>query len=138
MSNHVTTACIVCGGDICIHPEVYENLRRNHATFYCPAGHGQSFTGKTEDQKCIEQLERSLNSLEGMLTETIAQREELLGVMKECPIPGCAFRSRKQVPRDHLAMGRGVERVQRDLAEHLVAEHGAHARTLAIPERTGV
>lgn len=60
------------------------------------------------------------------LDELHAQREDLVGALKECP-GRCGWRSKRQVPRDPVAMGRGIERVKLDVADHLVAAHGAQA-----------
>jgi len=35
----------------------YRNLRETHKTFYCPNGHAQSYTGPSEKDKRIEELE---------------------------------------------------------------------------------
>jgi chromosome segregation ATPase len=36
-----------------------DSLRESHATFYCPAGHGQSYTGPTEADKLRAKLKET-------------------------------------------------------------------------------
>lgn len=59
------------------------SLRESHAMFYCPAGHGQHYTGKTEAQKLSEKLKEAeqraiieknrLNYSEARLSSTLDQ-----------------------------------------------------------------
>ena len=60
MSEHRTFTCCHegCGQVICFDPGVEERLRRTHEWWYCPAGHSQHFSGKTEQEKTIERLRR--------------------------------------------------------------------------------
>lgn len=47
-------------------------LRENHQTFYCPSGHGQSYTGQTEADKLrarVASEERVNNSLREQLAK---------------------------------------------------------------------
>ena len=128
MTKHMT--CGECGVEFCMPTVLYEARRHDGATFYCPNGHGRVFR-PTEDQKRIEALEREVRSgracideLAAGRRELAAQREELIGLLKECP-GRCGWRSRRQVPRDPIGMGRGLERVRLDVAQHLVEVHGA-------------
>ena len=76
-------------------------LRDHSKSFYCPAGHGQVFTGETEAQKIARQLkrakqdtqwhrdqlhasERSKAALKGHLTR--ARNKIAAG---NCPVPDC-------------------------------------------------
>jgi hypothetical protein len=79
--------CCNCGMTFAV-PADYDKRRRNdHKSFYCPAGHPQSYTGKTEEQKQRERAERlerqlanrdedlrsaraSLTATKGVLTKT--------------------------------------------------------------------
>lgn len=134
--------CANCGITFCLTPALYKRRRSDGASFYCPNGHSNVYR-PTEDQEKIKELERDLASykshvrwLEEDRDEIYAAREELVGVLKECPYR-CGFRSRRQVPRDPVGMGRGIERVQTDLREHLVAEHRAQIEVQRLlPERT--
>lgn len=58
--NMVTETC--CVADCLmpwLMPESFVRLRRNdRETFYCPRGHGQHYTGKTDLQRAKEEAER--------------------------------------------------------------------------------
>lgn len=48
--------CCNCGMTFAV-PNDFNNRRlADHGRFYCPAGHGQSYTGKTEEQKLRDRL----------------------------------------------------------------------------------
>lgn len=119
----VDITCCSCGVEFCMPTHLYEQRVKDHGWFYCPNGHQQHFTGKTEEEKKIDRLERFVAFLQESNTELHAQREDLIGALKECPVPGCTYRSRRQVPRAPVDMGRGIERVRADLFEHLVRDH---------------
>jgi hypothetical protein len=128
VSAHVDILCASCGVEFCMPAQLNQQRRRNHDTFYCPNGHQNVYKGKTEEEKRIEQLERRVRALLEQLDEAYAQREDLIGALKECPVQGCPWHSRKQVPRDPVSMGRGIERVRADLLEHLVRDHAGRAQ----------
>src|SRR4029077_9140433 len=129
MSNHVDVSCASCGIMFCLPEPLYNARKRDGDSFYCPNGHSLSYR-PTEDQKKIKELESQLEARDRWrerlvtdLNEAFAQREDLLADLKQCPL--CDYRSRRQVPRDPVAMGRGLERVRGDMVEHLTAHHGA-------------
>jgi hypothetical protein len=144
MSNEVHTHCHACGIEFCLTRALYKARLHDGGAFYCPNGHGNVFR-PSADEKRIAELERRakvdarvIDEWRERYDDIYAQREELVRALKECP-GGCGWHSRKQVPRDPVAMGRGIERVQRDVAEHLVREHGAGrdvAASRELPERT--
>lgn len=123
MSDDLHENCCNCGITFCLTRALYEARLSDHRLFYCPNGHAQAYTGKTEQEKRIESLESHIEFLSAANDELYARGEELIGVLKECPVPGCTYRSRKQVARDPVAMGRGIERVRADLFEHMVRDH---------------
>ena len=64
--------CCDCGIPFAITADFQKRRRDDHGLFYCPAGHGQHYTGKTEAEKQREradQLQRSLE-LRGNLLES--------------------------------------------------------------------
>ena len=143
MVDLVNVSCGVCGIPFCL-PRTHQNaLERNGRDFHCPNGHVISYR-PTADQKRIAELEKEVARWDSQwrrrqraFDEVMAQREDLIAALKECP-GGCGWRSRRQVQRDPVAMGRGIERVRRDVAEHLVEAHGCRpieAQRL-LPERT--
>lgn len=59
METHVTTECCNCGVLIAMTPDYLQNLKKHKNTFYCPNGHGQSFTTSTEDRLRAELAEKN-------------------------------------------------------------------------------
>ena len=54
----ITEECCDCGMAFAMTNDFYERRRKDHDDFYCPSGHGQHYTGKTEEQKLKERLEQ--------------------------------------------------------------------------------
>lgn len=55
----VTEECCNCGVVWAFPEEMQDKCLRDHSRrFYCPNGHSQFYTGKTEEQKLRERLER--------------------------------------------------------------------------------
>lgn len=52
-----TETCYSCGVLFAMAEDFYQARLADKAMFYCPAGHGQHYTGKTEAQKLKEQLD---------------------------------------------------------------------------------
>jgi hypothetical protein len=52
-----TETCCECGVLFAVAKELRDELLRSKRWFYCPNGHEQHYTGKTEAQKLKEQLE---------------------------------------------------------------------------------
>jgi hypothetical protein len=143
MMDDVQVDCANCGVEFCLTQGLYRRRRNDGKEFYCPNGHSNVYR-PTADQEKIADLEkqllsrkRALDHLESLWEEMRISREELVGVLKECPFR-CGYRSRRQIPRDPVAMGRGIERVQTDLREHLSVAHRATIEVQRLlPERTG-
>lgn len=53
----VTEECCNCGVLFAMPQEVKDRRVDDHGSFYCPNGHGQHYTGKTEAEKLRETLE---------------------------------------------------------------------------------
>ncbi len=127
----ISVSCANCGVVFGMSDDLHARRRKDGQGFACPNGHSNVYK-PTADEEKIAELERTLASsrrsrddMEAWANDLWAVRENLIGVLKECIVPGCAWRSRKQISRDEVHMGRGIERVRRDLIEHLVHDHGA-------------
>lgn len=53
-----TTTCCECHILVGMSEDLYNQRLEDHKTFYCPAGHAQHFTGKSEAQRLREEKER--------------------------------------------------------------------------------
>lgn len=82
-----------------------ELLADRGTSFYCPNGHGQHYTGKSEQQLKLEQLEKDKKAYENAYLEEITKREkaekDLKRLIKKgiCP---CCTRNFTNVKR-HIA-----------------------------------
>lgn len=56
--------CCNCGVAFAMPTELDSAYRKNHKMFYCPNGHGQHYTGKTEAEKLKEELEKERSEKE--------------------------------------------------------------------------
>jgi hypothetical protein len=127
---NVNVDCATCGVVFCLTDVLYRRRKRDGDRFYCPNGHVNVYR-PTPDQQRIAELECKLKTEERLSAdwrdrwdEIYAQREELLAEVKQCP-GRCGWKSTRRIPRDPVAMGRGLERVRIDVANHLVDVHGA-------------
>lgn len=118
--NTYTCARPLCGLTITLAAAVEQNLRDSHETFYCPAGHSQSFAGKSKLEKRAEEAERMRDRFRESWSEALDQVAELRVEARTCPF--CSLRLR----------------TKRRMVEHLADEHGASRKVRAlIPSRTG-
>ncbi len=72
----VTETCYSCGILFAMPADHKQRLLKNRNSFYCPNGHAQQYTGKTEAEKLREQLEAKDRELERERSRTAAARAE--------------------------------------------------------------
>lgn len=80
MTHNVTLTvqeCCNCHVTFAIPKEWDDALQQSHATFYCPAGHGQSYTGKTAIQKAEDEAKRLRTMLSDERAYSSAQYDQL-------------------------------------------------------------
>lgn len=70
----VTETCCSCGVLFAMVEDFYDHRRADHKSFYCPNGHGQSYTGKTDAQKLKDAEAREL-ALKDQLGASIREGE---------------------------------------------------------------
>jgi hypothetical protein len=124
--NVISCATEGCFAVITVHPIEEARLRRTRESFYCPAGHSNYFPGKTEEQKRIEQLERSLVRMQDRASAMTGNVWDLLDHAKRCPFD-CGWRARRHTKSSLSAyhLGQLMERIDRDVRDHLETTHGA-------------
>lgn len=52
----ITEECCSCGMPFAMTKGFYDRRRNDHKSFYCPAGHSQHYTGKSEAQRLKDKL----------------------------------------------------------------------------------
>lgn len=77
-----TEVCCNCGMLFAM-PSDYQRRRRNdHESFFCPSGHRQHYTGKTEAQKLRDQIERERQMREAAEARARTEKERLTQVAR--------------------------------------------------------
>lgn len=64
----VIEECCNCGIAFGITQDLYQRRRDDHATFWCPKGHPQHYTGKSEAEKLREEVQRLETSRTNLYT----------------------------------------------------------------------
>jgi len=73
----VVQDCCVCGITFGVPADFDRRRLDDHKSFYCPAGHAQSYTGKTEAQKLREQLARTQQQRDNAYSSNTSLRDQL-------------------------------------------------------------
>ncbi|MBA3773848.1 MAG: helix-turn-helix transcriptional regulator [Ramlibacter sp.] len=119
----VTEHCCTCGVVFAMTQEMEKRRREDHESFYCPAGHGQHYTGPNEADRLRAEVERKQQMLEAEQARNLKTAQE-----------------RDQVARAHHKMRvrvmNGVcpccNRTFQNLLRHMQTEHAGefNVRTL--------
>jgi len=112
----VTEDCCECGLPFAMTKEFKDRRVKDHGWFYCPSGHQQHYTGKTEEQKLREQLERAEIQRDHARSEAERQRR-------------AAAAARGQVTKAKNRAAKGIcphpecKRSFVDVARHVKSKH---------------
>ena len=104
----VTETCCDCGVVFAMSAEFREVRMDDHGWFYCPAGHSQHYTGKSEAERRAEEAERELaDARTRLFREQDAHQQtkrDLANVRKRAAAAVCPCCNRSFVQlRRHLA-----------------------------------
>lgn len=113
----ISQTCIKCGVKFAFPEELDSKLRENHETFYCPNGHPQMYTGKTEAQKLRDELAREKQRRE--MAEATAREEAKRAEKAE----RAHDRTKKRV---HNGVCPCCNRTFQNLARHMATKHPEH------------
>lgn len=113
--------CITCGVEFGLPDHLRNRRLDDHRNFFCPNGHQQHYTGKTEAQKLNEQLDRERRTKQWLREERDAARDLAVHERNRANgYKGAFTKTKKRV-------GRGVcpacNRHFADLEQHVAAKH---------------
>ena len=85
--------CFQCDAPILMSESRYKHLLRSKEYFYCCNGHSQHFTGQTDDQKKIVELEREIAALKRDISWANDRMRALCeeAALFKCLHPRCRF-----------------------------------------------
>lgn len=69
--------CCVCGMPWAMTREFRKARLDDHRTFYCPAGHGQAFTGKTDAQRAEDKARQAEEAAERLRRQLQGRERDL-------------------------------------------------------------
>ena len=114
--------CFSCGCEFAMTMDFYKNRQRMKDTFYCPAGHSQHYTGKSDIQlrREAEARERAaLDQLQAAEAETKRVKRELKQTQAE---------QNRQAQRSRGGVCPCCDRSFVQLARHMKTKHPEHGR----------
>lgn len=112
--NFVMEECCDCGLPFFMPKYHKEMLLKSHASFYCPNGHGQHYTGKSEAQKRIEELEKQI-AAEKQAYDNVAN-----AMLDE---KNKAKKLQRQLNRVHKGVCPCCNRTFENLQKHMATKH---------------
>lgn len=110
----ITEGCCTCGMPFAMTQDFHNQKLKDHETFYCPKGHPQHYTGKSQEQKLKEQLARKQEQLDAQQARAARLEQQ-----------------QKQVTRSYKKMRERVKngvcpccnRTFQNLMDHMKTEH---------------
>lgn len=116
--------CYACGVPILLAADVEATLRNSGATFYCHAGHAQSFrVGPTKAEREVKRLVGLLEAWIEYHGERCAERDAARKRARTCPLCDEVLRGRGRLGW-HLEQVHGARSAE-DVARDLEALEGA-------------
>lgn len=128
----VTVECCNCGMPFAMTEDFNTRRLNDHGWWYCPRGHQQHYTGKTEAQKLKEQLDRRQRDLEAVQGQAIALKSQRDEVAKSY---------RKMRDRVKNGVCPCCNRTFQNLMTHMQTEHpefGKHETLKALRDAYGL
>lgn len=119
------TGCIVCGVPIAMPSQMYDERLRDHRYFYCPNGHRQYFSGKSEEQRLRERLAWSESARERLRMERDAEARS------RAAVKGHLTRIKKRIAAGVCPC---CNRTFSDVARHMAGQHPDYVADLKAKE----
>jgi hypothetical protein len=113
--------CCVCHMDFGMTPEFERARRRDHKMWYCPAGHPQYFSARSD----VERLRDDLEATQRQLTQARSRAEEIRQERDRIERRRRATKAALTKTKQRIASGKCIRCAQTfpDLAAHMETEH---------------
>jgi hypothetical protein len=125
----VTCCYETCGVLFGLGQEHKRRLKETHNFFYCPNGHEQHFTAKSEaelQRERADRAERNAKFYEDRMKDARADRDSALHkVRAEC---GAKIKLQKKLKRVANGVCPDCSRSFRNLARHMATKHPEHVK----------
>jgi hypothetical protein len=118
--NYTTLHCYKCGLPFGVPDYRVAELRRSHEGFWCPNGHEQFFSGKSD----VEKLKEQLDAKERQLGQQTIRIETLRNDRDHHE--RCATRLRKKLERVKKGVCPCCNRTFQNLWEHMLVKHPSY------------
>lgn len=116
-SQLVTEECYKCGITFAMPAQFKRDRLDDHASFYCPNGHGQQYIGKTDAQKLKEARER----LDQAHASLRANRDQLQASERsKAALKGVVTRTKRRIANGVCPC---CSRTFKNLASHMEGQH---------------
>lgn len=113
--------CCNCHVQFAIPTELHNRRLRDHRDFWCPNGHGQRFTGETEEQRLRKQLERAERRAANANEDARVERAECLATKRQLAA------TKGQLTKTRKRIAHGVcpccQRTFQNVARHMASQH---------------
>lgn len=117
----VVEDCCVCGMQFAMTEDFRRRKLNNHEGFYCPSGHGQSYTGKTEAQKQRERADKLEQQADAARARAKYWREENERTTRSrSAVKGQLTKTKKRIAGGACPC---CNRSFVDLAKHMAGQH---------------
>lgn len=115
-STLVIEECCNCHTRFAMTEELQDQRRRDHKSFYCPNGHGQSYVGETEEQRLRRQLDSA------RMDRTWYRDQLEASERSKAAIKGHLTRARNKIANGVCPVG-NCRRHFDNVQEHIASEH---------------
>ncbi len=113
--------CCNCGIAFGMSADFAQRRRDDHKTFYCPAGHPQHYTGKSETEKLKDQLQSATNRENSLRERNESLHDQLLH--KNYSIRALKAAKTKVINRVKNGVCPCCNRTFKNLQDHFQSKH---------------
>lgn len=121
----VLETCCACAVVFGMAPALHAQRLKDHEWFYCPNGHKQHYTGETDEQRRIKELERQVANEKARAERAVSDKEWAESSLRGARIQrGKAEAAKRRLEaRVHAGVCPCCNRTFQQLARHMKAKH---------------